>query len=316
MASSEYNNPELTAVLKTLSAFAPAVPAVSRNPFTTGGGRNNTLISRNNVQPQRSSTSSSSTRRDQEEYYEPSDCKLLPPSSQDTTDTIATSHAHAHASMVSRPLPLSRGSLGAAKPAAKDSAFKDPSLIITWPAALKYVMKTVTQNESVQAKIRRMIQSQHDHEKKWWQGRVALMEKQATRAEKKKRIDEVLRSVGAPVDATTTKNELPSAEENERELKHYDAKVYKTSVDLAKAVDSELRSLNIPFFAIKHSLVVVVATTTTTTTTLTEKDEKNPKSETVALAVAAEKKDTISKDELLVLQRRMLELLENLCKEE
>ncbi|KAN0076624.1 Protein of unknown function (DUF2458) domain containing protein [Elaphomyces granulatus] len=315
MASSEYNNPELTAVLKTLSAFAPAVPAVSRNPFTTGGGRNNTLISRNNIQPQRSSTSSSSTRRDQEEYYEPSDCKLLPSSSQDTTDNVATSHAHAHASMVSRPLPLSRGSLGAAKPAAKDSAFKDPSLITAWPAALKYVMKTVAQNESIQAKIRRMIQSQHDHEKKWWQGRVALVEKQATRAEKKKRIDEVLRSVGAPVDATTTKNELPSAEENERELKHYDAKVYKTSVDLAKAVDSELRSLNIPFFAIKHSLVVIAATTTT----LTERDEKNPKSETVAPAVAAEKKkdkDTISKNELLVLQRRMLELLENLCKEE
>jgi Protein of unknown function (DUF2458) len=82
---------------------------------------------------------------------------------------------------------------------------------------------------------------------------------------------------------------MQSAEENEKELKYYDAKVYKSSIDLAKAVDSELRGLNIPFFAVKHSLVASL-----------EKDE-NP--------------DTISRDELLALQRRMLELLENLCKE-
>jgi hypothetical protein len=170
MASSEFNNPELTAVLKTLSAFAPAVPTVARNPFT---GRD---ASRNVQQ---------SSSRDQE--YEPSD-KLpsIPSPRQDT----ATTHAPLTHSMVSRPLPLSRGSNTATgKPAG--NAF-DPSLITTWPAALKYVMKTVGQNESVQGKIRRMIQSQHDHEKKWWQGREALLEKQATRAEKKKRINEVL----------------------------------------------------------------------------------------------------------------------------
>jgi len=279
MASSEFNNPELTAVLKTLSTFAPAVPAVARNPFT---GRN----ASRNVQR------SSSQARDQE--YEPSD-KLPSIPSQDT----ATAHAPVAHSMVSRPLPPSRGSNTVAKPADSGS---DPSLITTWPAALKYVMKTVAQNESVQAKIRRIIQSQHHYEKKWWQGREALLEKQATRAEKKKRINEVLRSVGAPVD--TTAKELPSAEENEKELKYYDAKVYKSSVDLAKAVDSELRSLNIPFFALKHSLVA----------TLTEKDE-NTKTQPSEIGTPTDRKDTISRDELLALQRRMLELLENLCKE-
>lgn len=53
-------------------------------------------------------------------------------------------------------------------------------------------MRTVGQNESIQQRIRFLIQRQHDHEKQWWRGRVALVEKQKARAEKKKELDEVL----------------------------------------------------------------------------------------------------------------------------
>ena len=63
---------------------------------------------------------------------------------------------------------------------------------MTWPAALRYVMRTVSQNEEVQRKIRRLIQSQHDHEKQWWQGRETLVKKQEARVEKKKELDVVL----------------------------------------------------------------------------------------------------------------------------
>jgi hypothetical protein len=68
----------------------------------------------------------------------------------------------------------------------------DPSSITTWSAALKYVMRTVSQNEALQAKIRRLIQGQHQHERQWWKGRKALLEKQRTRAEKKRQLDKVL----------------------------------------------------------------------------------------------------------------------------
>lgn len=75
----------------------------------------------------------------------------------------------------------------------------DPSAITAWPAALKYVMRTVAQNEALQHRIRRLIQTQHDHERKWWETREALLNKQKTRAERKKKLDEVLRSVGGTV---------------------------------------------------------------------------------------------------------------------
>lgn len=78
----------------------------------------------------------------------------------------------------------------------------DPSVITAWSAALKCVMRTVAQNEALQSKIRRLIQTQHDHERQWWEGREALLEKQETRGEKKKKLDEVLRSVGGSVAAS------------------------------------------------------------------------------------------------------------------
>jgi hypothetical protein len=68
----------------------------------------------------------------------------------------------------------------------------DPAAITAWPDALKCVMKTVAQNEALQSKIRRMIHTQHEHERRWWEGRKALLAKQAARVEKKRKIDEVL----------------------------------------------------------------------------------------------------------------------------
>jgi hypothetical protein len=37
-----------------------------------------------------------------------------------------------------------------------------------------------------------MIKVQHEHEEQWWNGRQALIEKQAGRAEAQKKLDEVL----------------------------------------------------------------------------------------------------------------------------
>ena len=68
----------------------------------------------------------------------------------------------------------------------------DPSTITTWPAALRYVMRTVGQNEEIQLRIRGLIQSQHNHERQWWKGREALLERQKARGDKKKELDAVL----------------------------------------------------------------------------------------------------------------------------
>lgn len=68
----------------------------------------------------------------------------------------------------------------------------DPSTITTWPAALRYVMRSVGQNEEIQLRIRGFIRSQHSHERQWWNGREALLQRQQAREDKKKELDEVL----------------------------------------------------------------------------------------------------------------------------
>ncbi|KAK2747890.1 hypothetical protein FQN55_004767 [Onygenales sp. PD_40] len=166
----------------------------------------------------------------------------------------------------------------------------DPSTITSWPAALKYVMKTVAQDEGTQSKIRKLIRTQHDHEQQWWDGRKALLAKQKGRAEKKRQLDEVLRSVGG---AVAKDSEAPTPEDDKLEVDTYDTKVYKALTSMSKALDAELRSLGIPFFCIQHKLVSPTSTTDSATAS----------------------SELLSSDNLAALQRRILQLLEDLCKE-
>ncbi|KAK2808584.1 hypothetical protein FQN50_004616 [Emmonsiellopsis sp. PD_5] len=166
----------------------------------------------------------------------------------------------------------------------------DPSTITSWPAALKYVMKTVAQNEGAQSKIRKLVRTQHDHEQQWWDGRKALLAKQEGRAEKKRQLDEVLRSVGGVV---AKDSEAPTPEDDKLEVDTYDKKVYKALTSMSKALDAELRGLGIPFFCIQHKLVSPTSTTGSATAS----------------------SELLSSDDLASLQRRILQLLEDLCKE-
>nr|XP_001396192.2 hypothetical protein ANI_1_542114 [Aspergillus niger CBS 513.88] len=177
-----------------------------------------------------------------------------------------------HPSPAPQPQPQPRP---APTPAPAGCIAEDTSSITSWPSALRYVMRTVAQNEDIQRRIRWLIQRQHDHEKQWWQGREALLKKQSARTEKKKELDAVLRSVGAPVDEN---KQVSTAEEDRAELTNYDAKVYKASRQMSDAMIAELKALRIPFFTIKKGL------------------------------------QQLSREELSALQLRMLELLQDLCK--
>lgn len=161
MASSEYNPSDLTSVLRTLSSLSnPASPANS--------GLLNHGVRR------------AGEAADNDDSYEPS-------------DAIPTSIAHTqHMHTTGHSIPPRRTPV---EPAANSGSGKkpiDPSAITAWPAGLKYVVQTVLQNEALQHRIRRLIQSQHDHERQWWQGREALLKKQEARVEKKKELDRVL----------------------------------------------------------------------------------------------------------------------------
>ncbi|KAM5478925.1 hypothetical protein McanCB56680_006008 [Microsporum canis] len=177
----------------------------------------------------------------------------------------------------------------------------DPSTITTWPAAIKYVMKTVAQNETVQYRIRRLIASQHEHERSWWQGRQTLLAKQKARAGNQKKLDEVLYDPSFRLrymdTRKVTKEQKPA--EDELEIKRYDEKVYKASVEMSKALHSELKALGVPFFATKQELIQPVSS-----------DDNSKLAE-----VNGSAETCITEEETRQLRLRMLELLQDLCKD-
>ncbi|KAI2732270.1 hypothetical protein CBS147332_1409 [Penicillium roqueforti] len=174
----------------------------------------------------------------------------------------------------------------------------DSSTITTWPAALKHVMRTVGQNEETQARIRGVIRSQHHHEQQWFHAREALLKQQKGRPEKQRELDAVLRSIGAPVkeDDGSTEKEFAA------EIATYDAKVHRAAVQMADAIMAELRGLGIPFFTLRKELVQDGPTNT---------EGSHPGSQTGSTGTSS---SPISKSELVKLQQRMLELLEDLCR--
>lgn len=113
------------------------------------------------------------------------------------------------------------------------------------------------------------------------------------RGEKKRELDEVLRSVGAPVDSSKG---VSTAEEDQTELRTYDAKIYAASKQMAQALTLELRGLGIPFFSIRRDLV---------------SGHENKSNN----ADDKKQNDKLPRDELSALQRKMLELLQDLCRE-
>jgi hypothetical protein len=90
-------------------------------------------------------------------------------------------------------------------------------------------------------------------------------------------------------------NQAQTAEEDQTELNTYDAKIYAASNQMAQALTLELRGLGIPFFSIKRDLVTG--------------DHKNNDDHD------KQHKDKLPREELSALQLRMLELLQDLCKE-
>ncbi|KAK2873340.1 hypothetical protein FQN49_002436 [Arthroderma sp. PD_2] len=236
-------------------------------------------------------------------FNTPQPCQSQTPANDSNPDntnrTPATITSNQSASGTDRRAPqdLSASSRQVPEFGSQGKSSVDPSIITTWPTAIKCVMKTVAQNEGVQYRIRRLIATQHEHEKSWWQARQRLIAKQKARAGNQKKLDEVLRAVGGKV-ANQPHEAVP--QEDELEIKQYDEKVYKASAEMTRALDSELKALGIPFFAIKQELI------------------RSPSSDDSSSKQASINNGTdncITQEEVALLRLRMLELLQDLCKE-
>ena len=165
------------------------------------------------------------------------------------------------------------------------SPLMDPSKITTWPAAQKYVIENIYRNQTLASKIKHLIDNQHGQERQWWAEKGALISKHRGRAEKEKQVAAMLQSMGGIAASTMA----PNLGEEEAELRGCDLKIHKAMTKLAMDIDRELRSTGVPFYAIKHELVIL----------------EERKDGGVQLG-------KIGKGELKELQKRMLQLLEEL----
>jgi hypothetical protein len=115
-------------------------------------------------------------------------------------------------------------------------------------------------------KIRRLITSQHAHERDWHDKRLAIVAKHAARSTSSAQLQNIFANLGVPQPQGQkggAKTEAEAAAEEERkeverkELEAYDSKVYKQLLALAGDFDRQLRGLGVPFYVIRHELVVL-----------------------------------------------------------
>jgi len=162
----------------------------------------------------------------------------------------------------------------------------DASTITTWPAALKHVTKHIATNEKLAERIRHLISMQHKHERQWWAGREAIVARQQGRTGASQQVAALLKSLGGK-DMPLVQSD-PKADQ--AELDTYDKKVYTGLVAMAADFDRQLRAMGVPFYSIKHELVLL---------------EEGPEDASAA-------QGRIDKGELRELQKRMLQTLEDL----
>ncbi|KAI9799650.1 MAG: hypothetical protein M1833_003965 [Piccolia ochrophora] len=124
-----------------------------------------------------------------------------------------------------------------------------------------------------------------------WEGREALLKKQQGRAEGLNRQE-----------ITLITRLQQSPEDNVKEMTLYDAKVYSACKEMAVSMNTELRSLGVPFFGTKGQLV-------------TPKGDSTIAPSSDGTSAQGNSSDKISIAELQRLQKRMLDLLEDMCKE-
>jgi len=189
MSANNYTPPDLASILRSLAASVQA-PQASQPPHQR-------LPNIANLTPQLLNYQFDGAKDDvasdlEEGEYDPSDVIL--PVATPTTDFPTTARTGPTApnapiacmgSVSSLPPPPM-----APTPLPKPTV--DPRTITTYPAALRYITKFIAQNEAIIGRIRKLVASQHQHERQWWDGRVQLVKQQAEREEGRKRVDDVL----------------------------------------------------------------------------------------------------------------------------
>ena len=94
-----------------------------------------------------------------------------------------------------------------------------------------------------------------------------------------------------------------TAQEDLQEVNLYDLKVYKAANEMVNAMSAELKRIGVPFFGVQHSLI-------RRDTEMAQPRGDDGRGRNVMMAG-----EGIDLKQLTTLQARMLELLEDMCKD-
>lgn len=162
---------DLASILATLAAYTPVPAPVPAPTIPDAAAHTPLTLEEGEYDPSTLDTSISSTQAGRVDQQS-NPLHLPAPSS-----TTILNEQHRQQSQQKQKPPL---------------AVPSSSTITTWPPALRYVMKFIATNEAAMHRIRHLIQTQHEHERQWWDGRVSLIRQQAGREEGRRKLNSVL----------------------------------------------------------------------------------------------------------------------------
>ncbi|KAF2235399.1 hypothetical protein EV356DRAFT_531843 [Viridothelium virens] len=176
--------------------------------------------------------------------------------------------------------------------------------VIDWPSGLRLVSRAAAQNSWFGEQIKKMIRDQRRHEQQWYMQRQDFKQQMASRGKGIQQVQNVLQSLGSQAKVDTA---ALTPKEQEEELRKFDAKIYKAQCGMANAMSAELKALGVPFFGIEGSLIV--------------KSSNDSSADPVGAKGLSTSSDAplqpgqIQKEELVKLQRQMLQYLEDMYKD-
>ncbi|KAL2056776.1 hypothetical protein ABVK25_003171 [Lepraria finkii] len=278
MDSNSYQTPDLASVLRTLAAYAPAptqapIGQEKASPYHTEARDEDEELGGGEYDPAAIPSPSSVTPTQAPAYTQPAPQQPLPATCTPPLQERQPVPQQAPPAIITPP-PVKKTYTTPQCP---------PATIITWAPALRHVTTLTNSNPEFNHRVKHLIKTQHQHEWQWWATREELTKRLHGRAASRTKLDSVLSSLGGKT-ASLNQTDLPP----EKELEIYDKKVvYRACQEMAAATTKELAKLEVPFFCTMKGLVSGKG--------------------------KSKRKGKITEDELVGLQKRMLELLEDLC---
>ena len=137
----------------------------------------------------------------------------------------------------------------------------DVRSITTYSQALQFIVEVLSRESMFKDNVRALIEDQEHQEKKWYQERQDIIQRQTVRDSGREKLASVLKIVcgytesAGNADGAKNTDEEAKAKEHQQELEAFDSRVYTMLTRLAKDTANRLAELRVPLFCIRPELL-------------------------------------------------------------